>query len=107
MSPLATSFFLSRRLLFRIFFDAIEFEVIFLLWHFLPLRYIDSIIAVIDLFLTDFFEVLPFFLLVLAHDVALRRLIVFCLCDVVDEARIACLFADVDSPHLKLFAVGA
>lgn len=81
----------------------IHFEIILLFRHFLPFWDIDRIISIVHFFLANLFEILPFLFLMLAHDVSLRRLIVLCLCDIIDEARVTCLFANIDSPHFELF----
>lgn len=83
----------------------VYFKIVLFLGNFLPLWYIDHVIGIIYLLFTNFFQIFPLLFLMLAHYVPFGRVIIFCLSDIVYEARIACLLTDVDSPHFEFFTL--
>lgn len=92
-------------LFFWLLNNLVDFEIVFLIWYFLPIRNVYCIICInIYFFFTNLFQLLPLFFLFLTHYISDRRLISYDLGQVIDETGVPCLLANINSPHLEFLA---
>lgn len=69
-----------------------------------PSTYLSSLFKIVFRnLITDLLSFLPFFFLLLWHNITFWRFIYFCFTDSINEAYISCLLAYINLPHLKFF----